>query len=170
MTTKYKGFWVVMCTLAVFTVPVFVFAHPGRTDSSGCHTCKTNCPNWGLSYSEYHCHNAKAVPQPVEPVKSHYGENGTGYTQSWPAYGTNKTVSSVGSTLTPRLKKGMSGTEVSLLQEILSKDPSIYPERMITGYFGPATERAVVRLQKKYGLDQVGYIGPKTNELLNTLK
>lgn len=34
-----------------------VSAHPGRTDSSGCHTCRTNCPSWGLSYGEYHCHN-----------------------------------------------------------------------------------------------------------------
>jgi len=33
------------------------WAHPGRTDSSGCHTCRTNCPGWGLSYGEYHCHN-----------------------------------------------------------------------------------------------------------------
>ena len=32
-------------------------AHPGRTDGSGCHTCRTNCEKWGLSYGEYHCHN-----------------------------------------------------------------------------------------------------------------
>lgn len=34
-----------------------VYAHPGRTDSSGCHTCKTNCSKWGLEDGEYHCHN-----------------------------------------------------------------------------------------------------------------
>ena len=34
-----------------------VYAHPGRTDSDGCHTCWTNCDKWGLSYGEYHCHN-----------------------------------------------------------------------------------------------------------------
>lgn len=34
-----------------------IHAHPGRTDSSGCHTCKTNCDSWGLNYGEYHCHN-----------------------------------------------------------------------------------------------------------------
>ena len=34
-----------------------VNAHPGRTDSRGCHTCRTNCEKWGLSYDEYHCHN-----------------------------------------------------------------------------------------------------------------
>ncbi|MFH1456797.1 MAG: thermonuclease family protein [Patescibacteria group bacterium] len=39
-----------------------VFAHPGRTDSSGCHTCRTNCPSWGLSYGEYHCHGGSSAP------------------------------------------------------------------------------------------------------------
>jgi hypothetical protein len=32
-------------------------AHPGRTDSSGGHTCRTNCEKWGLQYGEYHYHN-----------------------------------------------------------------------------------------------------------------
>lgn len=39
-----------------------IYAHPGRTDSSGCHTCHTNCENWGLSYEEYHCHSGGYVP------------------------------------------------------------------------------------------------------------
>ena len=34
-----------------------VYAHPGRTDSRGCHYCRTNCAKWGLSNGEYHCHN-----------------------------------------------------------------------------------------------------------------
>lgn len=34
-----------------------VDAHPGRTDSNGCHTCRTNCGKWGLSTGQYHCHN-----------------------------------------------------------------------------------------------------------------
>lgn len=49
--------------LAVLTAIGFVLmrvtasqAHPGRTDSAGCHTCRTNCPDWGLDYGEYHCH------------------------------------------------------------------------------------------------------------------
>lgn len=41
-------------------------AHSGRTDAYGCHTCKTNCPSYGLSYGEYHCHNAPAIaPKPT---------------------------------------------------------------------------------------------------------
>jgi hypothetical protein len=31
-------------------------AHPGRTDGSGGHTCRTNCESWGLGYGEYHYH------------------------------------------------------------------------------------------------------------------
>ncbi|KKS92622.1 MAG: 50S ribosomal protein L5 [Candidatus Collierbacteria bacterium GW2011_GWC2_43_12] len=70
-------------------VPAISSAHPGRTDSAGCHTCRTNCASWGLSTGEYHCHNAKAAPQPVEPVKSTYGANGTGYTTPAPEYKVN---------------------------------------------------------------------------------
>jgi hypothetical protein len=80
----------VLILITVMTVCVtpysFVSAHPGRTDSSGCHTCRTNCSNWGLSSGEYHCHNAKAVPQPEAPIKSTYGENGTGFTSPAPEY------------------------------------------------------------------------------------
>lgn len=35
-----------------------VLAHPGRTDSSGYHTCRTNCPSYGLDYGEYHTHTS----------------------------------------------------------------------------------------------------------------
>lgn len=34
------------------------FAHPGNTDSSGGHTCRTNCEDWGLNYGEYHYHDS----------------------------------------------------------------------------------------------------------------
>ncbi len=71
--------------ITVLFIPSLSQAHPGRTDSSGCHTCRTNCSKWGLSTGEYHCHQAKALPQPVEPIKSHYSENG-GYTTPAPEY------------------------------------------------------------------------------------
>jgi uncharacterized protein (DUF486 family) len=35
------------------------FAHPGRTDKNGGHTCRTNCAKWGLKYGQYHYHNKK---------------------------------------------------------------------------------------------------------------
>lgn len=76
--------------ILVFSIPYISFAHPGRTDSSGCHTCRTNCSNWGLSTGEYHCHRSKGVSQPVDPIKSTYGESGTGYTTPAPDYKTPK--------------------------------------------------------------------------------
>ncbi len=69
-------------------IPSISFAHPGRTDSSGGHTCRTNCANWGLSTGEYHYHRSKGVPQAKEPVTSTYGEQGTGYTTPAPEYKT----------------------------------------------------------------------------------
>jgi hypothetical protein len=46
-----------ICLFALLGVGVGITnAHPGRTDSAGCHTCHTNCEDWGLSYGEYHCH------------------------------------------------------------------------------------------------------------------
>src|SRR3989344_1088358 len=85
---------VAILSIVVVSSPVTVFAHPGRTDSSGCHTCKTNCPNWGLSYGEYHCHRSKGLTQPEEPIRSHYGDGGTGTTEPWPEYKNSSSVSS----------------------------------------------------------------------------
>lgn len=74
--------------------PNVSFAHPGRTDSSGCHTCLTNCPNWGLSYGEYHCHRSKGLPQPKVPIKSHLNKSRSGYTELAPEYKTPNKVES----------------------------------------------------------------------------
>ena len=49
-------------TIIMFTLTLNnVYAHPGRTDSNGCHTCRINCAKWGLSQGEYHCHNSKTT-------------------------------------------------------------------------------------------------------------
>jgi hypothetical protein len=84
-----KIYFLILMFFGLATAYTSVQAHPGRTDSSGCHTCRTNCSSWGLSSGEYHCHKAKTVaPQPEEPIKSVYGEGGTGYTKSAPEYKT----------------------------------------------------------------------------------
>jgi hypothetical protein len=89
-----KNIYIAILVIGVlgFITPTTSFSHPGRTDSTGCHTCKTNCPNWGLSSGEYHCHTAKALPQPEEPIKSTFGENGTGYTTPAPEYKVPKAI------------------------------------------------------------------------------
>lgn len=53
MKKKIKGLIMIMI---VVLSPLYVEAHPGRTDSNGCHTCRTNCAKWGLRYGQYHCH------------------------------------------------------------------------------------------------------------------
>ena len=71
--------------------------------------------------------------------------------------------------LTRTLTLGMTGDDVKLLQEMLATDPEIYPERLVTGFFGPLTERAVKRFQKKNGFEEVGFLGPKTRARINGL-
>lgn len=72
------------------------------------------------------------------------------------------------------LKQGMSGNDVSALQDYLGEFPSIYPEKLTTGYFGAATEKAVQRWQSAHNIvtsgspesNGWGVIGPKTIKAL----
>ena len=75
---------------------------------------------------------------------------------------------------TRTLKRGSRGADVRVLQELLKKDPNIYPEGVVNGSFGPATERALKRFQKKYriaapGVVGYGLVGPKTRKALQSL-
>ena len=58
--------------------------------------------------------------------------------------------------LTRALYTGLSGQDVTSLQRFLSADISIYPEGLMTGYFGPATERAVQRWQARNSVISTG--------------
>lgn len=60
--------------------------------------------------------------------------------------------------------------QITALQKILATDAEVYPEGLMTGYYGPLTEQAVRRYQKKYGIvssgapETTGYgvVGSKT--------
>jgi len=52
-----------------------------------------------------------------------------------------------------RLQMGSRGKDVEGLQKCLAKDPEIYPEGKITGYFGSETKEAVIKFQEKYYQD-----------------
>ncbi len=66
------------------------------------------------------------------------------------------------------------GGQVSRLQRYLATVPTIYPEAMVTGYFGPLTEAAIRRFQAQQGIisygtpSTTGYglVGPRTRALL----
>ncbi len=69
------------------------------------------------------------------------------------------------------LKRGMTSEEIKAVQQILAEDSSIYPEGIVSGYFGPATERALNKFREKYGiLDEKGEkLGEKTLKKLQEL-
>lgn len=64
--------------------------------------------------------------------------------------------------LTRTILRGSSGEDVRKLQEFLAKDKTIYPEGLITGFFGGLTEKALKRWQERHDIDAVGIVGPQT--------
>lgn len=71
--------------------------------------------------------------------------------------------------LTRDLFVGMEGDDVKRLQEWLAQFKDIYPEGIVTGYYGPLTERAIKRLQQKHGLEQAGTVGAQTREKIRVM-
>lgn len=71
--------------------------------------------------------------------------------------------------LTSDLSRGSTGADVEKLQKFLAQDKTIYPEGIVNGTFGPATERAVKKFQAKYGLSQVGRVGPATRDKIRSV-
>ena len=88
-----------------------------------------------------------------------------------------KEPASNGASFTQTLGKGSEGSEVTALQTYLAKDPSLYPEGTISGYYGALTEQAVKRFQQKHNIVSsgtplttgYGTVGPKTRATLNSL-
>ncbi len=96
--------------------------------------------------------------------KAGFKENESGIrekiTQKTPAFQFKSTLST-----------GSKGKEVEELQKCLAKDTDVYPEGEVTGYFGNATKRAVIKFQKKYVEDTQGSgtVGKKTRDKLNEM-
>ncbi len=77
---------------------------------------------------------------------------------------------------TKSVSQGYRGDDVAALQQFLkTQGVDIYPEGLVTGYFGPLTKQAVQRLQLKYRIisnendSGSGYVGPKTRARINSL-
>src|SRR3989344_2814871 len=77
-------------------------------------------------------------------------------------------------TLYRTLRSGVSGNDVSALQQFLAEDRNVYPEALVTGYFGALTEAAVQRWQATHGVvssgtpDTTGFgvVGPATRAMI----
>ena len=72
------------------------------------------------------------------------------------------------------LTLGLKHADVSNLQKALKTDSSVYPEGLVTGYFGSMTLKAVQKFQGKYGIASPGVpgygnVGPATRAKLNAL-
>ena len=76
------------------------------------------------------------------------------------------------------LTVGSTGDDVTTLQQFLL-DEGVYPEGLITGYFGSLTKQAVTRFQEKYAAEILtplnlskgtGFFGPSTLKKVNGLQ
>ena len=89
-----------------------------------------------------------------------------------PLNSTQPTTNSSSIGINTPLYKGMQSEYVYKLQKLLAAKKDIYPEGLITGYFGLLTEKAVQNFQLKYGVvgsknnSGFGVVGPKTIDKL----
>lgn len=119
----------------------------------------------------------QALLQQVNALSQQVG-GGTPTPTPTPTSGSVTTAPRTGAVQCPlisrNLKKGMSGADVTRLQQFLALDPSVYPNPQVTGYYGALTEAAVKRFQCKNKLvcegdaasTGYGVTGPRTAALL----
>ena len=83
------------------------------------------------------------------------------------------------STFSANLAFGIRGAQVECLQQFLkNQGADVYPEGLVTGYFGPLTRAAVIRFQEKYAAEVLaplglqngtGFVGQRTRAKMNEL-
>jgi peptidoglycan hydrolase-like protein with peptidoglycan-binding domain len=117
----------------------------------------------------------------ITPAVGYFGQKtreaimGTGTTPISPASSAPLSIPAPSDTITQDLYPGDSGPQVTLLQNLLTKDDDYAGP--ITGYYGQLTEQAVQAFQAKYGIvtygspDATGYgtVGPKTRGEIDSL-
>ncbi|MEM9336808.1 MAG: peptidoglycan-binding domain-containing protein [Patescibacteria group bacterium] len=73
-------------------------------------------------------------------------------------------TSSIG--FTESLEVGETNDDIAWIQKLLATDEAIYPDGIVSGFYGPKTVEAIRNLQNRFGLDPVGVIGPATQTIL----
>jgi len=88
------------------------------------------------------------------------------------------TFSASGFCFVNEMQFGDRNNDVKELQKLLAQFSDVYPEKLVTGYFGNLTKQAIIRFQNKFkseilipaGLKQgTGYVGQYTLDKLNSL-
>jgi hypothetical protein len=130
--------------MALIVVPVLLFtfsiqasAHPGRTDSNGGHTCRTNCEKWGLKYGEYHYHSGKSAGGGSSSNNSQSGKSSgsSGNSSSQKTSGNKKTYQSA------NISVYYNGTKLTFEQEpVMVDDTTMVPMRDIFETLGAAID------------------------------
>lgn len=70
-------------------------------------------------------------------------------------------------TISSQMDIGTQNGDVTTLQSAFAANSSIYPQGLVTGYFGQLTSAAVSRFQAAQGLPVVGRVGPLTINAFN---
>ncbi len=126
--------------------------------SETCSTCSSDC---GQCVIPAPAPTSTSVIPPTTPIT----QTSTPSSSSCVALGTLKGPFGIGRT----------SEEIKLLQQMLSQDKIIYPEAMVTGYYGNLTIKAVQKFQCKYNIvcsgapntSGYGLAGPSTRAKLN---
>jgi peptidoglycan hydrolase-like protein with peptidoglycan-binding domain len=79
------------------------------------------------------------------------------------------TTQKANAAITTQLDLGSRGSNVTELQQFLATNNAIYPQGLVTGYYGSLTRDAVTQFQVNYGLPQVGRVGPMTSAKINNI-
>jgi peptidoglycan hydrolase-like protein with peptidoglycan-binding domain len=71
------------------------------------------------------------------------------------------------SILSRQLDIGSSGTDVAVLQSFLAQDNTLYPQGLVTGYYGFLTKAAVSNFQNRNGINSDGKFNKETIIIMN---
>lgn len=135
-------------------------AHPGGTDTSGCHTCYDSCESYGLQPGEHHCHDFPSGPPPTEGPPPTFGRpepSPTTTTTTRPPDTvpptTETTASGASETSRPR-RRPTETTEVPSATEATSTTTTgarLAPPKVSVQISDPSTPEIVVVLQGEPG-------------------
>lgn len=170
---------VLVCGFLLLLLPFTASAHPGRTDSNGGHTCRTNCEKWGLEYGEYHYHNggstsnsssniSKPVPSTPEPkIDEEQVKAENYYTVATNLYNSKNYKEAIGELeKIYELNKDSSKTD-SLIQKSVYAIYELAESKANTGEYSIAKDYAVYIKENRHSND---VIKQKANGLLKQME